>query len=107
MAPRDWLFELPPYLQAGLNMTKEHTHSEGEQQLADNLTINEYPLLAHNVDEEPVEANRRLFTGLLLKFVVMLSIAYSVCHLYTQNIALIETCSFRIEHVAGPMVLGC
>ena len=41
MAPRDWLFELPPYLQAGLNMTKEHTHSEGEQQLAENLTINE------------------------------------------------------------------
>ena len=67
-------------------MTKEHTHSEGEQQLAENLTINEDHLLAHNVDEEPVEANRRLFTGLLLKFVVMLAIAYSVFHLYTLNV---------------------
>ena len=87
-------------------MTKEHTHSEGEQQLAENLTINEDHLLAHNVDEEPVEANRRMFTGLLLKFVVMLAIAYSVFHLYTLNVAPMETWSFRIVHVAGALVLG-
>src|SRR5690554_5759037 len=69
-------------------------------------TINEDHLLAHNVDEEPVEANRRLFTGLLLKFVVMLAIAYSVFHLYTLNVAPMETWSFRIVHVAGALVLG-
>ena len=87
-------------------MTKEHFPADGEKPLAENLTINEDHLLAHDVDEEPVEANRRLFTGLLLKFVIMLAIAYSVFHLYTLNVAPMETWSFRIVHVAGALVLG-
>jgi len=87
-------------------MTKEQPHAGGETQLAENLTVNEDHVLAHNVDEEPVEANRRLYTGLLLKFVVLLAIAYSAFHLYTLNVSPMETWSFRIVHVAGALVLG-
>src|SRR5690554_7876140 len=36
----------------------------------------------------------------------MLAIAYSVFHLYTLNVAPMETWSFRIVHVAGALVLG-
>ena len=87
-------------------MTKEQSHAGGETQLAENLTVNEDHVLAHNVDEEPVEANRRLYTGILLKFVVLLAIAYSAFHLYTLNVSPMETWSFRIVHVAGALVLG-
>lgn len=59
-------------------------------------------VLAHDVDEEPVEANRRLFEGGMLKFVTLLAIAYSSFHLYSLNIAPLETWSFRIVHIAGP-----
>lgn len=63
-------------------------------------------ILAHNVDEEPVEANRRLYDGWLLKFVTLLTIGYSSFHLYSLNIAPMETWSYRIVHVAGALVLG-
>ncbi|MEP2612555.1 MAG: TRAP transporter fused permease subunit, partial [Marinobacter alexandrii] len=63
-------------------------------------------MLAHDVDEEPVEANRRLFEGGLLKFVTLLAIVYSAFHLYSLNIAPLETWSFRIVHIAGALVLG-
>lgn len=71
-----------------------------------NITEDENHVLAHNVDEEPVEANRRLFTGWLLKLVTILTIGYSAFHLYTLNIAPLETWSFRIVHVAGALLLG-
>ncbi|AOY88580.1 C4-dicarboxylate ABC transporter permease [Marinobacter salinus] len=63
-------------------------------------------ILAHDVDQEPVEANRRLFEGGLVKFVALLCILYSAFHLYTLNIAPLETWSYRIIHVAGALVLG-
>ncbi len=63
-------------------------------------------VLAHDVDEEPVEANRRLFEGGMLKLVTLLAIAYSSFHLYSLNIAPLETWSFRIVHIAGALVLG-
>jgi TRAP transporter 4TM/12TM fusion protein len=68
--------------------------------------IGDSPVLAHDVDEEPVEANRRLFEGGMLKFVTLLAIAYSAFHLYSLNIAPLETWSFRIVHIAGALVLG-
>ena len=70
------------------------------------IEVGEDHVLAHNVDEEPVEANRRLFEGGLLKFVALLAIAYSAFHLYSLNIAPLETWSFRIVHIAGALVLG-
>ncbi len=63
-------------------------------------------VLAEGVDEEPVEPNRRLFEGWLLRAVSVLAIAYSTFHLYTLNIAPLETWSFRIIHVCGALVLG-
>lgn len=63
-------------------------------------------ILAHDVDEEPVEANRRLFEGGMLKFVTLLAIVYSAFHLYSLNIAPLETWSFRIVHIAGALILG-
>ena len=70
------------------------------------VEVGEDHALAHNVDEEPVEANRRLFKGALLKFVSLLAILYSSFHLYSLNIAPLETWSFRIVHIAGTLVLG-
>lgn len=70
------------------------------------VEVGEDHVLVHNVDEEPVEANRRQFKGGLLKFVSLLAILYSSFHLYSLNIAPLETWSFRIVHIAGTLVLG-
>lgn len=87
-------------------MTTEHPSQDRLGQTPGTLITDDDHMLAHNVDEEPVEANRRLFQGGLLKFVVLLAIAYSAFHLYTLNIAPLETWSFRIVHIAGALVLG-
>jgi TRAP transporter 4TM/12TM fusion protein len=84
----------------GCNMSIERDPHEPR------ITEDEDHILAHDVDEEPVEANRRLFDGWMLKFVMLLTIGYSTFHLYTLNIAPLETWSFRIVHVAGALVLG-
>ncbi|MDG5499925.1 TRAP transporter permease [Marinobacter sp. BGYM27] len=63
-------------------------------------------ILAEGVDEEPVEANRRLFHRWTLHVFTVLAIAYSTFHLYTLNIAPLETWSFRIVHVCGALILG-
>ncbi|MFO7528468.1 MAG: TRAP transporter permease [Marinobacter sp.] len=80
--------------------------TEHEIQHLPRVTEDEDHILAHNVDEEPVEANRRMFEGGLLKLVTLLTIAYSSFHLYTLNIAPLETWSFRIIHVTGALFLG-
>ncbi|MEP1214638.1 MAG: TRAP transporter permease [Marinobacter sp.] len=67
---------------------------------------NEDHILAHDVDQEPIEENRRLFEGGVAKFVAALAIVYSSFHLYSLNIAPLETWSFRIVHIAGALVLG-
>jgi TRAP transporter 4TM/12TM fusion protein len=82
-------------------MTNEHSPKDPIEELSDDDHI-----LAHDVDEEPVEANRRLFDGWLLKFVTLLTIGYSSFHLFSLNIAPMETWSYRIVHVAGALVLG-
>ncbi|MEC7816320.1 MAG: TRAP transporter permease [Pseudomonadota bacterium] len=82
-------------------MSKEHP-SNPEM----HITETEDHVLAHDVDEEPVEANRRLFDGWLLKAITVLTIAYSAFHLYSLNISPLETWSFRIVHVAGALFLG-
>jgi len=63
-------------------------------------------LVAEGVDDEPVESNRRLFEGPLLWLVMGLAIVYSSFHLYTLNIAPLETWTFRIVHVMGASILG-
>ncbi|MEA1079482.1 TRAP transporter permease [Marinobacter qingdaonensis] len=87
-------------------MTTEQYPKDGASQSAAGTVPEDDHMLAHDVDEEPVEANRRLFQGGLLKFVTLLAIAYSAFHLYTLNVAPLETWSFRIVHIAGALVLG-
>ncbi|MDK9559358.1 TRAP transporter permease [Marinobacter sp. M216] len=87
-------------------MTTEQYPKDGSTQSSENAMPDDDHILAHDVDEEPVEANRRVFEGGLLKFVTLLAIAYSAFHLYTLNIAPLETWSFRIVHIAGALVLG-
>ena len=87
-------------------MTTEQHPKDPTHQAPPRVITGEDHMLAHDVDEEPVEANRRLFEGGLLKFVMMLAIAYSVFHLYSLNISPLETWSFRIVHIAGALILG-
>ena len=81
-------------------MTTDTQHTQATPQPDDDH------LLAHGVDDEPVEANRRLFGPWLLRAVTALAIAYSAFHLYTLNISPLETWSFRIVHVCGALILG-
>lgn len=88
-------------------------------------TVNdEHRLIAEGVDEEPVEANRRMYTGRTAAVVIWIAIIYSALHMLALNgvsisgmtgglieIPLlpqfpIETWNFRIAHVAGALFLG-
>lgn len=80
------------------------------------------PVLAEGVDEDPVEGNRRLFTGPAYMAVACVSIIYAVVHMLALNGVSIsawtgidlpflpqfplETWNFRIMHIAGALALG-
>ncbi|WP_394240228.1 TRAP transporter permease [Halopseudomonas laoshanensis] len=64
------------------------------------------PIVIEGVDEEPVESNRRLFGGWMLRAVTAMAILYSAFHLYVLNISPMESWSFRIVHVTGALILG-
>lgn len=63
-------------------------------------------ILAEGVDEEVIEANRRLFTGWQWTLFATLAVAYSLFHLLVLNVFPMETWSFRIVHIAGALILG-
>ncbi|PWG17521.1 TRAP transporter permease [Salibaculum griseiflavum] len=79
-------------------------------------------VLAEGVDEETVEANRRLFTGPAFILIASLSTVYAAFHMIALNGVSIsdwtgievpllpqfplETWNFRIVHIAGAIVLG-
>ncbi len=80
------------------------------------------PILAEGVDEDPVESNRRSFTGRGYMAVAMVSILYAMAHMLALNgVSLsdwtgidlpflprfpLETWNFRILHIAGALALG-
>lgn len=80
------------------------------------------PVIAEGVDEEPVEGNRRLFTGKLAMFMAIYAGVYALFHMLALNGVSIsewtgivipilpnfpmETWNFRIVHVAGALGLG-
>jgi len=82
------------------------------------------PVLAEGVDEEPVETNRRVFTGGRLTFIAAAAAIYAFLHMAALNGLSIsgmtggfvdlpflpnfpmETWNFRIVHIAGALGLG-
>ncbi|MFK7877285.1 MAG: TRAP transporter permease [Paracoccaceae bacterium] len=79
-------------------------------------------LIAEGVDEEPIEANRRLFDGWRLQLIASIGALYALFHMAALNgvsissytgvtIPLLpqfpmETWNFRILHIAGALALG-
>ncbi|MEM9319923.1 MAG: TRAP transporter fused permease subunit [Pseudomonadota bacterium] len=79
-------------------------------------------VLAEGVDEEPIEGNRRLFSGWAALFIVSLATVYAAFHMLALNGVSIsaltgveigflpqlplETWNFRIVHIAGALALG-
>ena len=84
--------------------------------------VTEGPVLAEGIDEEPVESNRRIFTGNSFILVATMSALYAAFHMAALNGFSIrgvtgidipflprfpmETWNFRIVHVAGALGLG-
>ncbi|WP_346797024.1 TRAP transporter permease [Halomonas sp. Bachu 37] len=63
-------------------------------------------VVAEGVDEDVVEANRRVFSGWQWLLFAALAIAYSSFHLISLNVYPMETWSFRIVHITGALILG-
>ncbi len=99
----------------------EHTKTPPTDVAIDDI-VTDGPILAEGVDEEPVESNRRLFTGKMFLMIAAFSAFYSLFHMAALNgwsvsgltgidIALLpvlpmETWNFRIVHIAGALILG-
>ncbi|WP_299962985.1 TRAP transporter fused permease subunit [uncultured Roseobacter sp.] len=80
------------------------------------------PISADGVDEEPVESNRRLFTGNTYFVVAVIAGVYAIFHMAVLNgwsirgwtgidipflpVFPMETWNFRIVHIAGALILG-
>jgi TRAP transporter 4TM/12TM fusion protein len=59
-----------------------------------------------HVDEEPLGANQRDFTGARHIAIACLCVAYSVFHLMVMNVYPLETWAYRLSHVGGGLFLG-
>jgi len=80
------------------------------------------PVLAEGVDEEPIESNRRLFSGTSYLIIAAISTLYAAFHMIALNGVSVssmtgidigflpqfpmETWNFRIVHIAGALALG-
>ncbi|MGJ8622413.1 MAG: TRAP transporter permease [Yoonia sp.] len=80
------------------------------------------PVLAEGVDEEPVEHNRRIFSGNTYLAIAGVSAFYALFHMAALNgwsisgwtgieipllpVFPMETWNFRIVHIAGALILG-
>ncbi|GGB93880.1 hypothetical protein GCM10011363_08140 [Marivita lacus] len=90
--------------------------TDSKNQLADDL------ILAEGVDEEPIESNRRIFSGRAYLVMAALSTIYAAFHMIALNGVSIsdwtgieipmlpqfplETWNFRIVHISGALALG-
>ena len=79
-------------------------------------------VIAEGVDEEPIESNRRLFTGRLQVIIALIATVYAALHMIALNgVSIsewtgieipflptfpIETWNFRIVHIAGALGVG-
>ena len=90
--------------------------------MTSNIQDDDQVIHVEGIDEEPVETNRRLFTGSNMAIVATLSMLYALVHMLALNGVSIyewtgmslpflpsfpvETWNFRILHVAGALGLG-
>lgn len=63
-------------------------------------------IVAEGVDQEPVESNRRLFSGWAKWFMFALAAGYSSFHVISLNVYPLETWTFRIVHITGALTIG-
>ncbi len=63
-------------------------------------------VVAAGTDDEPIPGNRRVFSGWRLWLAGGFAAAYAFWHVYTLNVAPMETWAFRISHVMGALILG-
>ncbi|WP_366654533.1 TRAP transporter permease [Fodinicurvata sp. EGI_FJ10296] len=63
-------------------------------------------LVVEGVDQEPVVANQREFSGWQGWLFFILCILFTSIHLYSLNISPIETWAFRILHIGGALLIG-
>ncbi|WP_227269385.1 TRAP transporter permease [Roseobacter weihaiensis] len=87
-----------------------------------NDDITDGPVIAEGIDDEPVESNRRLFTGKTHLVIAAFSGLYAIFHMAALNgwsirgwtgidipglpVFPMETWNFRIVHIAGALMLG-
>ncbi|WP_094463691.1 TRAP transporter permease [Pannonibacter phragmitetus] len=64
------------------------------------------PILAQNVDEEPVASNQRLHGSWINLTITVLCIAYTAFHIGVMNLYPLETWTYRLIHVCGGLLLG-
>lgn len=63
-------------------------------------------VIAQGIDEELPANNQRSFTSFAALLISVLSAVYAFWHVFTLNVAPVETWAFRIMHVAGALILG-
>ena len=96
--------------------------ADDTQRHAEAVAETDAPLAAHDVDEEPIEANRRLYEGWRYAAIAAAAALYAAFHMAALNGLSIErwtgveipylptfpmeTWNFRIVHVAGALALG-
>jgi TRAP transporter 4TM/12TM fusion protein len=73
---------------------------------ADKNSADTGTLLAEGVDQDPVVANQRNFIGWQGWLFFILCVLFTSVHLYSLNIAPIETWAFRILHIGGALLIG-
>ena len=85
------------------NAERQHSPTSTED---DGKSAIEQQLARANVDNDPVAANQRLFTGPRNLVIALMCVAYTVFHLLVMNVYPLETWVYRLSHVGGGLALG-
>ncbi|MAS45188.1 MAG: C4-dicarboxylate ABC transporter permease [Rhodobacteraceae bacterium] len=85
------------------NAERQHSPTSTED---DGKSAIEQQLARANVDNDPVAANQRLFTGPRNLVIALMCVAYTVFHLLVMNVYPLETWAYRLTHVGGGLLLG-
>ncbi len=83
----------------------DHPNRPAEKAGTEDLEI-DFETAASKVDEEPLSANQRDFSGYRNWIISGMCVAYSVFHLLVMNVYPLETWAYRLCHVGGGLILG-